>query len=181
MSWVTPHAWSASEVLTNWKLNTYIRDAERSAKNLWDRAVQVYLTSNQGVPDSEYTAIRWNALQWETSGNDLWAVGNGAQFQAPVAGFYALDVTTEWQNATGGIRLLGYSFNDVGSRYDLSMYEDTNGGVGIYSHGHDIVQMTTADFLEVVVFQNATIEDMYIVGGNNHHSRCGFRFLGGAT
>lgn len=176
--WVQPHTWTTGEVLTNWKLNTELRDKLKTLRNQMDHAVHLSFTDNISIDDATYTTISWNSAD-STVGSEIWSSGDRTQLKAPVNGFYSLAVNVEWDNTSGGERIVSYQRNGVGANYDISYIEDNNGGGTVNLSGGDVIKLTTADYIEIRVFQNWG--DSLAIRAGTDRTRCRWRLIGEAT
>lgn len=181
MGWVAPGAgdWATGMVLTSWHLQTRLHDRLVSLRSMNDHAVHLSLADRFDVNVNERQPIRWSVQDWIV-GSEIWDDGSPSHLLAPVAGWYGLDATIEWNNASGGTRALLYRINDVPPDFDLRTDVDVNGLFGTIQSGAALMQMTTADFTEVCVYQNST-DSLTINGGAADRVRCCWRLVGAAS
>ena len=70
------------------------------------------------VNSDERQTVRWSVVDWIV-GTEIWTERDPSHLLAPAAGWYGLDTTIEWDNASGGTRALLYRLNDVPPDFDL--------------------------------------------------------------
>ena len=184
MAWTPGKAWTTGEVLTVWKAQTHWSDAMRSARNLWDHACHVSAASTPPFDiagSNIYSPIPWRQVDWQI-GTGVFSTANPTKFLAPVAGWYELVPTLVWDFSSGGTRTLGYRLNDASPHYDQHALQTNNNSFQLVNNAADIVQMTTADFLEVLAKQNSAEDGVKIVMDSNaNNTRCSWRLIGAAS
>lgn len=183
MAWKTPQTWSSGQGIWVYDLNREVRDRMMTLRNANDNLIRLSLTSAQQIPDSQHTPIRWDTLDWAASGGSSLLWTGGAPLLAPYAGWYEFDMKLCWSSGetTGGTRFGRYTIsNATNVKYDITAIDDYVGTRPIVHGGLGIVQLTTADSLEVGVYQN-TGDDLTLLGSTGDRSRCTWRLLGGTT
>lgn len=182
MSWSVPHSWQTGEMVTNWKLTTDITDNMNAARQLWHMAVRLNFTDAepQAIEANEKTVVLWSEATWQVGDSSgLWSDGERSRLLAPVGGWYQHTLAVEFDNASGGLREIGYRFNGAGAFWRLGSMEDGNGGRATKLSGTDIVQCTTVDFIEDLAYQGST-DDLNLKDGTDA-TYCIWRFVAEAT
>ena len=188
MAWTLPHSWATGQTISgstavadsSVSLNYQLRDNLLSARNLWDNAIHLSLTSNPSVPSSTPTSVVWRRVDWQVGNSTIWASASGARLQVPVAGRWEGLGVLEWtQNVSGG-RSVQISVNGTTSYRCGAQAAPINSGDGVRQPFGDILELTTADHVQVLAFQN-TGGALELHGGKRDRTRFCWRFLGAAS
>lgn len=160
-------------------LNVQLRDNLISLRNLNDEAVHLSLASDQSIGNAAYAAVAWSVKDWQVGNSTIWTSASGTKLGANVAGYYKLTGSLEWRGNASGYRGAAWALNGT-TIYHLNTRTVTLSSIGPAQPTPAIVQMTTADFVRVMVFQN-TGAALGLRGGNPDRTRCGWRLIAAAT
>lgn len=184
MGWTAGKNWTTGETLNVWKLQTYWTDQLLSARNLWDAACHVSMTSAPQFDISEsqvFNPIPWRTIDWQI-GTGTFSTREPTKFKAPIPGWYELTPTTVWTTASGGTRTQSYRLNGAAPNFDMHSVQTNNIDFRPACVGVALVQVTTADYAEVVVRQNSAQDDeIGLLGNGPEDSRCSWRLIGAAS
>ena len=184
MTWTPGKNWTTGEVVNVWKLETYLTGNLLSLRNLNDHACKVHAASSPPFDISAQNAdtpVPFRIVDWQV-GTGVFSTANPTKFLAPIAGWYEVIPTAVWDFSSGGTRTLGYRLNGQAPYYDLHTGQTNNNSFRITNCGLDIVRMTTADFLEVVVKQNSADDGLDLITGETpDQTRCSWRLIGAAS
>lgn len=182
MAWTTPQTWTTGLIDANGTsgLNTQLRDNMLSARQMWDAAIHLSLSTDFGIPNNANTKVAWDVLDWQANSSVvLWASASGSKLLAPIAGQYELGGCLEWGGASGGYRASKYNMSSTGAVFFMSAYE-----IGLARGANtpiaDVINMTSGTFLEINAFQNSGATH-HITGGKPDKSRVSWRLIGAAS
>lgn len=182
MTWTPGKEWATGEVLNVWKLQTFLTDNLRCLRNLNEHACHVSAASSPlfDIPNSGvWTPVPYRVVDWQV-GDEIFSTGSPTKFPAPLAGWYELIPVTVWSSASGGSRSQAYRLNGEFPAYDQHSQHTNNNSFQPIQNAIDIVRMTTADYLEVIVKQDSA-EDGVAVRTAADNTRCSWRLLGAAS
>lgn len=184
MAWTPGKQWATNEVVTVWKVQTHWTDQMLSVRNLNDHACHLTMASAPPFDISVvkvYNPLPWRQIDWRI-GTAIFSTAQPTRLLAPVGGWYELIPTVVWSTASGGTRTLGYRLNDGSPNYDQHAGQTNNNSFHVVNTGIDLVQMTTADFCEVIVQQNSAEEGIGLICTTTpNNTRCSWRLVGAAS
>lgn len=82
----------------------------------------LHLGSTQSIPTGVETKIVWDTVDYDPS-NNMWTAGAPTRLVAPIAGFYSLQLTVDFQGSGGGTQRIIY-FRLNGSVTTILMFQD---------------------------------------------------------
>ena len=188
MAWVLPHTWTTGQTISgstastnaSLSLNYQLTGNLLAARNLWDNAIHLSLSVNQSIPNNANTSIVWDVVDWQAGNSTIWASASGARVKVPVAGRYEALGSLEWTLNTTGDRRVRLSVNGLTEYRGGAQAATLNSGDGSNMPFGDIFELTTADHVLVLGYQN-TGAALNLRGGNVDRTRFSWRFLGAAS
>jgi hypothetical protein len=190
MAWVAMHSWTTGQTISgttastnaSLSLNYQLTGNLLSARNLWDNAIHFSLSANQSIPDAANTSVIWNVADWQVGNSTIWtSASNPARARVTVAGRWEALGTLEWALNTSGRRGVRLQVTGTTLMYRCGVQTpEINSGDGANQPFGDILELTTADYVEVLAFQNSGAA-LNLKGGNVDRTRFSWRFLGAAS
>lgn len=188
MAWQTPHLWTTGQVISgstaaanaSFSLNFQLRDNLLAARNLWDNAIHLSLASSPSIANNVNTSVVWDVLNWQVGNSTIWASASGARLTVPVAGRWEGLGVADWTLNTSGRRRVFISQNGATNYRCGAIAPWINSGAGTVVPFGDVLELTTADHVQVVVAQNSGAA-LTLRGGRTDRTRFSWRFLGAAS
>lgn len=182
MTWSSPITWATAMIIDaggTSGLNTQLRDNLLSARQMWDNAISLSLSTNQSIPNNTYTAVSWDTVNWQVGNSSIWVSASGSKLNVPVAGKYDLTGILEWDDNSSGYRAAAWRINGTSSVHMITMQPLVSEKAPTLPFG-DIFSLTTADYIEVMAFQNIGTT-MNLHAGSDDRTRVCWRFIGAAS
>lgn len=164
--WTPPKVWADGQIMSPALFNTYIRDAMLITRNLNGVGAKVWLSKDLSVSDNNRETLTWDSSEWNYGG--IW--DGGANFIAPVPGWYQVTFNTEWDDNVGtpGSRMIGYRVNDKPPATDMQAAEGNT--TSSNQSGGDLVYLNLDDALQFHVFQDSG-DSLSVHGGGRNRTR----------
>lgn len=185
MVWRSPNTWTTGETISgstdvanaSTSLNFQLSGNMLTARNLWDNAIHLSLAGNVTIPHNAFTSIIWTVNDWQAGNSTLWT---SARLRPAVPGLWEGIGSLEWTLEPAGRRAVGLQVNGATFYRCGAQAASINTGDGVNTPFGDILELTTADFVEVMAFQNTGIVTS-LRGGSLDRTRFTWRLLGAAS